>query len=131
MNYYLSKSNAIIVFIFTTFVFTSCKPKAEIQFLSKEIQIGNIKAGETKQIVTEIKNIGSDTLIIDNISAGCNCTKVNLDLKKIPPGEKTNVNFTYHASIILKPKDPINVAIVVRSNTENKFDELYLKGTIK
>ncbi|WP_343319990.1 DUF1573 domain-containing protein [Sphingobacterium multivorum] len=118
-----------LIMIFLSII--SCKSNADIKFLAEDLQIGNIKIGESKEIITQLTNIGNDTLLIENVSAGCHCTNVIINRKKVSPGEKADINLTLKAGKDMKDNDKINVPIVIRSNTKNKFDEFYISGTAR
>lgn len=127
-RYEISKS---ILFIITSFFFISCDSNPQIKFLSKDLDIGELRAGESKKVNTQIKNIGQDTLIIESVSAGCHCTDVSVSNKKLPPGGEADLKLTYYASDNMRPNDIVRVGVVIRSNTKNQFDEFYINGKIK
>ena len=103
----------------------------EIKISAKELEIGYIEAGTSKEINISVKNVGRDTLIIKSVSAGCQCTDISIGSNRLGSGERSQLKLTYFASAELKNDDQINVVIVVRSNTKNEFDEFYLNGIIK
>lgn len=121
----------ITCYIIISYFFISCESNSEIKFLPENLNIGEIKAGENKNIIAQLQNVGRDTLLIEHVSAGCHCTEVDINLKKVPPGGVTDLNFTYYADSEMKSNEQINVAIVVRSNTKNRLDEFYITGRVK
>lgn len=109
----------------------ACESNLKNDFLLEGLQIGTVKAGEHKKFKAYLHNIGKDTLIIESISAGCNCTEISLNTKKIPPKTKSDVTFTYYIREDVMSKDKIKVPVIVRSNSDREFKEFYIEGDVK
>ncbi|MDI6766967.1 MAG: DUF1573 domain-containing protein [Bacteroidota bacterium] len=73
-----------------------CQPKVSL------VGDSNLDFGETtnfsevKRIVT-IKNIGTDTLIISNVSSSCGCTAALMSNDHIPPSDSAALSITFDA----------------------------------
>lgn len=61
-----------------------------ISFKENDIDIGTIVQGETKEIVFEFENTGSEELIIDLVTA-CKCTDISWPQEAIPPGDRGKI----------------------------------------
>lgn len=130
-NTFSKSTQILLVLVFFLGIIYSCSSGPKIEFANNELQIGEVKAGTSKKVTTKLKNTGRDTLIIQNVSAGCHCTKVDIDKNKVPPGEESDLALTYFANENMSSNEEIKIAVIVRSNTIKKFDEFYINGIIK
>lgn len=119
------------LFVYCIF-FYSCVSNAGpiVKFQHNELQIGSVKAGQRKTVTTLIENVGREPLIIYSVTAGCQCTDVKISQDTIAASEKAVLSITYVSDTTQKNNEIIDVAVVVRNNTKEKFNEFHLTGAI-
>lgn len=103
------------------------KNNAEIEFLTQEIDLGNLKFGEVKVCTFEFKNSGNSELIIRDAKPSCGCTDPYWPDKPLKPGEKGKIEVSYNS---------VDVGIFVQSitvyyNGYNSPITLIIKGEVQ
>jgi hypothetical protein len=71
------------------------QPKIQIVD-GKKFDFGDVYKGSKAIQTMMIKNIGTDTLNIDNVSAQCGCTATLLSQKKIAPSQTGKLSITFN-----------------------------------
>lgn len=82
----------IFVIIISNFSFS--QPKIEIVG-GKEFNFNDMYVGTKAEKKITIKNIGKDTLVINNVQASCGCTATLLSDKIIPPKKTATLNIGF------------------------------------
>jgi hypothetical protein len=58
----------------------------------------DLYAGQKGEKTVQIKNIGTELLVIENVKAGCGCTGVMMGEKNIPPGGSSPLQVSFASS---------------------------------
>lgn len=97
----------------------------KIQIVGGEtFDFGETYKGDKVERKVTIKNIGTQTLVIDRVHASCGCTATLLAEKTVPPGKTTSLSIGFdsknfygevHKSVTVFSNDPNN------ASTEIKF----------
>lgn len=97
---------------------TSMQNNATIFLKETGFEFGKIKVGEIKTHNFEIKNTGTDTLIIRQVRTSCGCTVANLSKDKIAPGKTAQLKVTYNTAGATKGinNKPITIISTDRKN---------------
>jgi hypothetical protein len=107
-----------ILYLFTLLFINSAvvfaQPKIEIVG-GETLDFGAIYKGDKIDRKVTIKNVGTETLVIERVQPSCGCTATLLEEKNIPPGKTTSLsigfdskNFTgvVHKSVTVFSNDP-------------------------
>ncbi|MBN1195829.1 MAG: DUF1573 domain-containing protein [Candidatus Aminicenantes bacterium] len=62
--------------------------QAGIEFVSEQVDFGEIDSGKVVDLEFEFSNTGNETLEIKNITSTCGCTVTSLEKQAYQPGEK-------------------------------------------
>jgi hypothetical protein len=65
----------------------------------KKINVGKVNLREQAQANFYIRNIGQDTLIIDNVEVSCNCTALSTISAGVAPGDSVFITVAYTKEI--------------------------------
>lgn len=86
-------------------------------FPIKEVNVGNVAAGDSAHAVFQIRNTGSKLLFIAAISSECGCTVPSVPDEPIQPGETVAIKATYNS----KGQHPgsMHKRIIIETNTQN------------
>ncbi|MDR2888147.1 MAG: DUF1573 domain-containing protein [Bacteroidales bacterium] len=102
--------------------------KSKMQLLETEHDFGKFKEEAGRQTYDFIvTNIGTDPLVIQNISASCGCTTPEWTRSPIPAGGKGKITAIYD------PKNrpgPFNKTLTVYSNSSPSMTVLTIKGEV-
>lgn len=107
---------------------TGKQPVSQIQTTVKvekaSIQLGAIQQGESKEVIFQLTNTGSQPLIILDAATTCGCARPSFDKHPAKPGE------TLQVKVIMTPKDKgfFDETITVKCNT-NQLIKLNIRGT--
>lgn len=116
----------LMVFGFTTI--QAQEKKAEIKFVTEEIDYGTIKKGANGVRVFEFKNTGNAPLVITNAYSSCGCTVPSWPNKPIAPGGTGKIEVKYDTERL----GIIRKTISVESNAvETPLVALRIKGVIE
>ena len=100
---------------------------AEIEFVSKSVDFGNLKVGDVKVETITYKNIGKKPLILDDVISSCDCTEVDWSKAPVMPGKTGTIKATYAAKNVgLRSK---RITVLSNANTDRVI--LQLKGEVK
>lgn len=69
--------------------------QAEIQFETREADLGTLRHGEKAEYVFYFKNSGTDDLIIKEIITNCGCTAADIQKKQYAPGEEGKIKIIF------------------------------------
>lgn len=78
------------------------------------IDLGRIDEGITIIKNVTVKNTGSDTLVISNVSTSCGCTVAQLLTKRIAPRDSTTLQINFYTKDIVGPS--VRKQVFIRSN---------------
>jgi hypothetical protein len=84
--------------------------------------------GETVKATFEVKNAGTDTLVINKVESSCGCTAALASADKVAPNEIAKITATFHSTGIL---GPVKKYVTVLSNDpERPTIEFVLEGSV-
>ena len=102
--------------------------KAEIKFVTEEIDYGTIKQGADGLRVFEFKNTGKAPLVISGASSSCGCTVPSYPKDPIAPGGTGKIEVRYDTNRV----GAIAKTIMVTSNaTDTPNVALRIKGKVE
>ncbi len=120
----------ILVFLVAiiSFATQAQEKKAEIKFVTEEIDYGRIKQGSDGVRVFEFTNTGKAPLIISDANSSCGCTVPSFPRNTpIAPGEKGKIEVKYNTNLL----GTIRKTVTVISNAaENPTVALRIKGEV-
>lgn len=89
---------------------------------------GNVLPGSSNTFNFEIKNTGSQPLIVENAAASCGCTVPVWPKEPIAPGESDVIEVTFSP----KPsqKNEIKKTVTVTANTKEKVHKLEIRAFV-
>lgn len=98
-----------------------------IMFSDTQLDLGNIREGQEKEIVYRYKNIGDKPLVLFNVSPGCGCTIADYSQEPLGPGEGDSIMARFDS----KGKEGSYIKnIRVNCNTEEKVYNLSFKVNV-
>jgi hypothetical protein len=104
---------------------TDNKGKVEWQW---RVSVGEVTFDKPTTAVFKIKNISSDTLIIESVQAGCHCTVPEYPHQPILPNQTAYIKATYDA----RSEGQFFKTISVATNFDpNRIVTLAMLGTVK
>ena len=112
-----------------TFGFVAqAQSKAEIKFVTEEIDYGTIKQGADGLRVFEFKNTGKAPLVISGANSSCGCTVPSYPKDPIAPGATGKIEVKYDTNRV----GAIAKTIMVTSNaTDTPNIALRIKGKVE
>lgn len=116
-----------LLLCFSLVFLSNCTPLEKRPIIAIEksnIEVGEIKFNQTTQIHFKIYNRGNSNLIIDTISASCDCTVPGFVKKTIAPQDSTILNVSYTP---VNPGD-FKKAVIIKSNIDSVFTVLKFYG---
>ncbi len=57
------------------------------------VDIGSVRAGEVIKYDARLRNVGTEPLVVKEISTSCGCTSAEYDKQPIAPGGEGNFSF--------------------------------------
>lgn len=102
---------------------------AEIQFDKKVCDLGTVKLNEVVTDTFTYTNTGKKPLLLYNVTAACNCTKVEYSTAPVMPGKTGTIKVVFTAT---KPDDvgARTKRITVDSNAKSDRIILTLKANV-
>lgn len=92
------------------------------------LDLGNIKAGEVREVVFRFKNTGTKPLVITDVRAGCGCTDPQKPEGAVAPGEQGEVKAKFNSKGF---KGLASKVITVTANTNpSTTHELNFKAQV-
>lgn len=105
----ISLFGALALFLSAPFCFS--QPKLQIaEGLSPDF--GTVYTPTMQRFLT-LKNVGTDTLTISDVSTSCGCTAALVSMDHIPPGQSGTVSITFDAK---RYTGPVSKAISMNTN---------------
>lgn len=104
------------------------KPKLEVEG-STTYDFGNIYRGQTVTHVFTLKNEGSDTLVISNVTSSCGCTAALTSLNRVPPRSKTELKVTFNSEGF--SGKVVKVATVFSNDPENPAQSVWILANVR
>ncbi len=110
--------NIVLAILLQSIAFS--QPKIQINN-GKNLDLGTMISGDKIDKKVTIKNIGTDTLIINEVKAGCGCTAALISESKIPPGKEGFLTIGFnsqgfqgkqHKSVTITSNDTTNSPLV-------------------
>lgn len=77
--------------------------------------LGQVKVGETRDLVYHFRNTGNDTLFIELVTA-CRCTSIDWPMEPVPPGKGGSIKVTFDSTD--QTLGPVEKTVDVISNTD-------------
>ena len=105
------------------FVPTAEGPK--IEFERNVHDFGQITQGDNGDAVFQFQNVGSEPLLLSNVSASCGCTVPYWTREPIMPGERGSITVRYNTNIV----GHIGRAVTVHSNSVDNANRVILRVT--
>ena len=119
-----------LVFLFVAtlgFVAQAQEKKAEIKFVTEEIDYGTVKQGDNGVRVFEFTNTGKAPLVISSATSTCGCTVPSWPKEPIAPGAKGKIEVKYNTANL----GAIRKTITITSNAaETPTIALRIKGNV-
>jgi len=122
------KITLIISFFLSSFLIFGQKPtvqkplsNANIEFVEKQFDFGDIVKGETVSHKFVFKNTGTEPLIVLNVQTTCGCTAPKWPNEPIPPGESGEILVNFNSA---KKIGRQNKIITVYTNGQKPEDKL-------
>ena len=78
----------------------SKKPADVVKFTSETVDLGKVKVGNPVTATFTLTNVGTEDLIIENVTPGCGCTKSDYTKEPIKPGKTGKITATYNAAAV-------------------------------
>ncbi|MEZ4919663.1 MAG: DUF1573 domain-containing protein [Saprospiraceae bacterium] len=70
----------------------------KVEWVQRQIDLGEIKQGEPQTAVFEVKNISKKKLSLIKVAPSCTCTTVKFSQQDVKPGETTEIIATFDAA---------------------------------
>lgn len=71
-----------------------------VKFTNDQYEFGKIPMGQTASYLVGITNIGKDTMVLQNVHAGCGCTTPEfLPNQSFAPGQTIQVKISFNGSV--------------------------------
>lgn len=102
---------------------------AEIKFDKTTLDLGTVKLNQEVTDTYTFTNVGKKPLLLYNVVAACNCTKVEYSKSPVMPGQKGSIKVIFSAT---KPDDvgQRTKRVTVDSNAESDRVILTLKANV-
>lgn len=86
-----------------------------------------MKKGELVKVDYEIKNAGTEPLVISNIEISCSCTTADFDHKPLLPGQSSTITVNFDTKTVYDRQDR---TVLVHSNDKSGPHKLRYKGVV-
>jgi hypothetical protein len=96
------------------------QPRLEVADGTK-FTLGTIYRGQVIDRKLTIRNTGSDTLVIDNVSASCGCTGAMVSSPRLAPGESGTLSITFNSKNFT---GEVHKTVTVHSNSSRNRAEV-------
>ena len=100
---------------------------AKFAFSEEIHNFGPSKAGEVVSFTFIFKNEGTKALTVTGFDSGCGCTKVNMPVKTIAPGNEGQIEVVYDSAGEVGKQLK---TITIFSNADKTQKQLYLKANV-
>ena len=102
---------------------------AKIQFTESIYDFGTVAQGTPVKHVFKFKNVGSDTLRIEQVKTSCGCTAAWESSKIIPPDKEGQIEVTFNTASQLGKAS--KTVYVVSNDVEMKQRSVKVTGTVE
>lgn len=103
--------------------------KAILTLNEETHDFGTIPEGPSAACEFEVKNTGTEPLVIYSVTASCGCTVPTYSKEPVMPGQTTNIKVLYRT---LGRIGPFTKSVNISSNASNGESKiLYIKGTVQ
>lgn len=92
--------SAFVALVFANIVLAQTKVADHVKFASEVVDLGTVKQGNPVTGTFTLTNIGTEPLIIENVTPGCGCTKSDYTKEPIMPGKTGTITATYNAAAV-------------------------------
>jgi hypothetical protein len=119
---FFSNKYLLALLIAATVSLLHAQPKIQI-VEGTNLDFGKVFQGSLLKHDVTIKNVGTDTLVINNVIASCGCTATIVDKKVLPPNETSKVTITFNPKnfhnevtkrVTVKSNDPLSPEVNVQ-----------------
>ncbi|MDW8204308.1 MAG: DUF1573 domain-containing protein [Cytophagales bacterium] len=100
---------------------------AEISFVVREHNFGDVKAGQIVTHPFEFINTGNAPLVLADVRVTCGCTVINWPRQPIAPGEKGTIVVQFNSADRIGPQNKI---VTVLSNAKNEIERLLIRANV-
>lgn len=100
--------------------------KGVMKFKEETHSFGKIEQGKPVTQEFTFTNVGTQPIIISNVSASCGCTTPSYTKDPVLPKQTGTIKATYNAAAM----GPFNKSITIFSNAESPSLTLFLKGEV-
>lgn len=100
--------------------------EAEVVWEKQNIDLGELKQYNPKDVVFKFTNKGGKPIIITNAKGSCGCTEIYYSKKPILPGKSAEIIVTYDAETL----GVFNKTVTLTMNIEKSKQILHIKGTV-
>ncbi len=97
---------------------------SSITWKSMNLDLGEIKVGEVKELSFEFTNNGAEAINILEAKGSCGCTVVDYPKDKIAPGESAQISANFKSS---KPGQ-FRKSVKVKTTASDEYVQLYFSG---
>jgi len=99
---------------------------AEVTWKITNIDLGEIKQNNPKDVIFKFTNKGGKPIIITNAKGSCGCTEIEYSKKPVLPGKASEIIVTYDAETL----GVFNKTVTLTMNIEKSKQVLHIKGTV-
>lgn len=97
-----------------------------------KVVFDDLYAGQKGEATVQVKNVGTEMLVIENVKAGCGCTGVMMGEKNIPPGGSSPLQISFASSDrYVGKKTRKTVSIYSNDPRDNGVFRLDLEADVK
>jgi len=97
--------------------------------IPSEIELGTMEKGKILETEVQLKNIGSDTLVIKRIRSSCDCLEASLTGDIIPPQESSSIKLKFFSSEVLGETFTYNLYIESNDITQ-QISNVFIEGRV-
>lgn len=102
--------------------------QAKIEVDDTKKSFGFVKKGEVVKLQYNIKNIGTEPLIINEVEIGCSCTTVDYPKQPIPPQKEEKITIIFDTKTVYDRQDRV---VILKTNDSKKSTiKLRYKGVV-
>jgi hypothetical protein len=102
-------------------------PVTTIEAKQTEIELKNLQVGKTSETVLEVKNTGTQSLVIQQVESSCGCTIPDWEKQPVKAGRNAKIK----VRITPQEKGYLNKIITVYCNIEKGQISFLVKGTVE
>ena len=100
----------------------------KVEWVSQQIMTGKVPFGVPVSREFEVKNIGTESLMILQVKSSCHCTAVEWSKEPVAPGKTIKIKVTYDA---LREGDFYRIVTVLTNFDTNQSVPLAMTGKVE